>query len=109
MVADSQRKNPMKELALPVRHEWLARERGYGKIAIEPFEPGVALRVRERIPEALVLFRGNSLRTSFGVASQFDKIAAPLHRSQRASMRLPTLPEKWFLTAFLDPPSIRST
>jgi len=27
----------MKELALPVRHEWLVRKREYGKIAIEPF------------------------------------------------------------------------
>jgi DNA-directed RNA polymerase alpha subunit len=33
----------MQELLLPVRHEWLARERAYGKIAIEPFEPGFAL------------------------------------------------------------------
>jgi DNA-directed RNA polymerase subunit alpha len=33
----------MKELALPVRHDWLVRERAYGKIAIEPFEPGFAL------------------------------------------------------------------
>ena len=33
----------MKELALPVRHDWLVHERGYGKIAIEPFEPGFAL------------------------------------------------------------------
>ena len=33
----------MQELVLPVRHEWLARERAYGKIAIEPFEPGFAL------------------------------------------------------------------
>ena len=29
----------MQQLALPVRHEWLVRERGYGKIAMEPFEP----------------------------------------------------------------------
>jgi DNA-directed RNA polymerase subunit alpha len=33
----------MQELMLPVRHEWLVRERAYGKIAIEPFEPGFAL------------------------------------------------------------------
>src|SRR5262249_2818812 len=36
---------PMQQLALPVRHEWLVRERGYGKIAMEPFEPGLALTV----------------------------------------------------------------
>ncbi len=35
----------MQQLALPTRHEWLARERSYGKIAIEPFEPGLALTV----------------------------------------------------------------
>ncbi len=35
----------MQELMLPVRHEWLVREHGYGKIAIEPFEPGFALTV----------------------------------------------------------------
>ncbi len=33
----------MQDLMLPVRHEWLVRERAYGKIAIEPFEPGFAL------------------------------------------------------------------
>jgi DNA-directed RNA polymerase subunit alpha len=30
---------------LPVRHEWLARERTHGQIAVEPFEPGFALTV----------------------------------------------------------------
>jgi DNA-directed RNA polymerase subunit alpha len=35
----------MQQLALPVRHEWLVRERSHGKIAIEPFEPGFALTV----------------------------------------------------------------
>src|SRR5262245_64781349 len=35
----------MQQLALPTRHEWLARERSYGKIGIEPFEPGLALTV----------------------------------------------------------------
>jgi DNA-directed RNA polymerase subunit alpha len=33
----------MQELTLPVRHEWLAHERAYGKIAIEPIAPGFAL------------------------------------------------------------------
>ncbi len=33
----------MQDLMLPVRHEWLVRERAYGKITIEPFEPGFAL------------------------------------------------------------------
>jgi DNA-directed RNA polymerase subunit alpha len=35
----------MQQLALPVRHDWLTRERGYGKIVIEPFEPGHGLTV----------------------------------------------------------------
>ena len=35
----------MQQLALPVRHEWLVRDRGYAKIAMEPFEPGLALTV----------------------------------------------------------------
>jgi DNA-directed RNA polymerase subunit alpha len=30
------------QLTLPVRHEWLVGERGYGKLALEPFEPGFA-------------------------------------------------------------------
>ena len=35
----------MQQLVLPVRHEWLARERAHGQIAIEPFEPGFAITV----------------------------------------------------------------
>jgi DNA-directed RNA polymerase subunit alpha len=35
----------MQQLALPARHEWLVRERGYGKISMEPFEPGLALTI----------------------------------------------------------------
>jgi DNA-directed RNA polymerase subunit alpha len=35
----------MLELTLPARHDWLTRERGYGKLLIEPFEPGFALTV----------------------------------------------------------------
>ncbi len=45
MASDSLRRNRIKELALPVRHQWLVREWAYGKIAIEPFEPGFALTV----------------------------------------------------------------
>jgi hypothetical protein len=43
MASDSLRRNRIKALALPVRHDWLVRERAYGKIAMEPFEPGFAL------------------------------------------------------------------
>src|SRR5437899_3719283 len=35
----------MQQLALPARHEWLVRERGHGKMVMEPFEPGLALTV----------------------------------------------------------------
>ena len=35
----------MEQLVLPVRHEWLTRERAHGQIAIEPFEPGFAITV----------------------------------------------------------------
>ena len=38
----------MQQLALPVRHEWIVRDQSYGKIAIEPFEPGLALTVAMR-------------------------------------------------------------
>ncbi len=35
----------MLELQLPTRHEWIAQEPTYGKLAIEAFEPGFALTV----------------------------------------------------------------
>src|SRR6266436_8450160 len=72
MVADSLRKNPMKELALPVRHEWLARERGYGKIAIEPFEPGFALTAGNAYRRVL-------LSSIAGAAPTWVKIESVLH------------------------------
>ena len=33
------------QLLLPVRHEWLTQDRAYGKLRIEPFEPGHAVTV----------------------------------------------------------------
>src|SRR5437867_11214363 len=72
MVTDSQRKTPMKELALPVRHEWLARERAYGKIAIEPFEPGFALTVGNAYRRVL-------LSSIPGAAPTWVKIEGVLH------------------------------
>src|SRR5262245_57679687 len=62
----------MQELLLPVRHEWLARERAYGKIVIEPFEPGHALTV------------GNAYRRVLfssipGAAPTWVKIESVLH------------------------------
>src|SRR5262249_5837949 len=45
MAPDALGRNAMRELTVPIRHEWLTRERAYGKIAIEPFESGFALTV----------------------------------------------------------------
>src|SRR5262245_12417569 len=44
----------MQQLALPVRHEWLTRERQYGKIVIEPFEPGHGLTVGNAYRRVLI-------------------------------------------------------
>jgi DNA-directed RNA polymerase subunit alpha len=62
----------MKALALPVRHEWLARERGYGKITIEPFEPGFALTVGNAYRRVL-------LSSIAGAAPTWVKIEGVLH------------------------------
>ena len=62
----------MQELLLPVRHEWLARERGYGKIAIEPFEPGFALTAGNAYRRVL-------LSSITGAAPTWVKIEGVLH------------------------------
>jgi DNA-directed RNA polymerase subunit alpha len=62
----------MKELTLPVRHEWLAHERGYGKIAIEPFARGVALTVGNAYRRVL-------LSSIAGAAPTWVKIEGVLH------------------------------
>lgn len=62
----------MQQLALPVRHEWLAREREYGKIAIEPFEPGLALTVGNAYRRVL-------LSSIPGAAPTWVKIEGVLH------------------------------
>ncbi len=62
----------MQELLLPVRHEWLARERGYGKIAIEPFEPGFALTAGNAYRRVL-------LSSITGSAPTWVKIEGVLH------------------------------
>jgi DNA-directed RNA polymerase subunit alpha len=62
----------MKELALPVRHDWLVRERGYGKIAIEPFEPGFALTAGNAYRRVL-------LSSISGAAPTWLKIENVLH------------------------------
>ena len=62
----------MQQLALPVRHEWLVRERGYGKIAMEPFEPGLALTVGNAYRRVL-------LSSIPGAAPTWAKIEGVLH------------------------------
>ncbi len=62
----------MQQLALPVRHEWLARERGYGKIAMEPFEPGLALTIGNAYRRVL-------LSSIPGAAPTWAKIEGVLH------------------------------
>jgi DNA-directed RNA polymerase subunit alpha len=62
----------MQQLALPVRHEWLARERAYGKIAIDPFEPGLALTVGNAYRRVL-------LSSISGAAPTWVKIEGVLH------------------------------
>jgi DNA-directed RNA polymerase subunit alpha len=62
----------MQQLALPTRHEWLVRERAYGKIAIEPFEPGLALTVGNAYRRVL-------LSSIPGAAPTWVKIEGVLH------------------------------
>jgi DNA-directed RNA polymerase subunit alpha len=62
----------MKELALPVRHDWLVRERAYGKIVIEPFEPGFALTAGNAYRRVL-------LSSIAGAAPTWVKIESVLH------------------------------
>ena len=35
----------MLDLQLPARHDWAVQEQHYGKLIMEPFEPGFALTV----------------------------------------------------------------
>ena len=62
----------MQQLALPTRHEWLEREQSYGKIAIEPFEPGLALTVGNAYRRVL-------LSSIPGAAPTWVKIEGVLH------------------------------
>ncbi len=62
----------MQELVLPVRHEWLVREPGHGKIAIEPFEPGFALAAGNAYRRVL-------LSSIAGAAPTWVKIEGVLH------------------------------
>ena len=62
----------MQELQLPTRHEWLVQEPGHGKLAIEPFEPGVALTVGNAYRRVL-------LSAIHGAAPTWVKIENVLH------------------------------
>src|SRR5229473_1515803 len=62
----------MQDLMLPVRHDWLVRERAYGKIVIEPFEPGFAVT-------AGTAYRRVLLSSIAGAAPTWVKIEHVLH------------------------------
>jgi DNA-directed RNA polymerase subunit alpha len=75
----------MQELVLPARHEWSTRERAYGKIVIEPFEPGFALTVGNAYRRVL-------LSSITGAAPTWVKIEGVLHEfSHLVGMREDTL------------------
>src|SRR2546421_12298802 len=62
----------MQELQLPVRHEWAAQEKNYGKLALEPSEPGFALTVG-------IAYRRALLSAIHGAAPTWVKIENVLH------------------------------
>jgi len=62
----------MPQLLLPARHEWHARERDYGKLAMEPFEEGFALTVGNAYRRVL-------LSSIHGAAPAWVKIEGVLH------------------------------
>src|SRR3990172_4335228 len=63
---------PMLQRMLPVRHEWLTHEPGYGKLVIEPFEPGFALTVG-------TAYRRVLLSSIHGAVPTWAKIEGVLH------------------------------
>jgi DNA-directed RNA polymerase subunit alpha len=62
----------MQELQLPTRHDWNATDTVYGKIVIEPFEPGFALTVG-------IAYRRVLLSAIHGAAPTWVKIENVLH------------------------------
>ena len=62
----------MQELQLPTRHDWSTAETLYGKMAIEPFEPGFALTVG-------IAYRRVLLSAIHGAAPTWVKIENVLH------------------------------
>ncbi len=62
----------MLELQLPARHDWAVQDKTYGKLAIEPFEPGFALTVG-------IAYRRALLSAIHGAAPTWVKIENVLH------------------------------
>src|SRR3989442_14428911 len=62
----------MVELELPARHDWAVQEKNYGKLVIEPFEPGFALTVG-------IAYRRALLSAIHGAAPTWVKIENVLH------------------------------
>ena len=62
----------MLELELPTRHEWITPDNTYGKLVIEPFEPGFALTVGNAYRRVL-------LSSIHGAAPTWVKIENVLH------------------------------
>jgi DNA-directed RNA polymerase subunit alpha len=62
----------MLELQLPTRQEWQVRERAYGRLALEPFEAGLALTAGNA-------FRRVLLSSIHGAAPTWVKIEGVLH------------------------------
>jgi len=62
----------MQQLALPMRHEWLTREAGYGQMSMQPFEPGLGLTVGNAYRRVL-------LSSIPGAAPTWVKIEGVLH------------------------------
>ena len=62
----------MLDLQLPARHDWAVHEKSYGKLVMEPFEPGFALTVG-------IAYRRALLSAIHGAAPTWAKIEHVLH------------------------------
>jgi DNA-directed RNA polymerase subunit alpha len=60
------------ELQLPTRHDWITQDANYGKLVIEPFEPGFALAIG-------IAYRRALLSAIHGAAPTWIKIENVLH------------------------------
>ena len=63
----------MLDLQLPARHDWVVQEKNYGKLVMEPFEPGFALTVG-------IAYRRVLLSAIRGAAPTWVKIERVLHQ-----------------------------